>query len=121
MSRGLALALLASCAATPEDAARFLAPDTVYVERGDGSLPGSRGDVYDDETWTVGLQWNLMPREVRVVSEEAAPRAWYEPQHAATVTEGGSLVLPASVASALLAALGGAVAYRKKKNGTETE
>lgn len=120
---------LSSCAGlTAEDTARFLAPNRLYVEAAEGqTYTGNGGDRYttDDPTLTFGLQWDLMPTEVRVRRDEPA---WYEPASAdvATITiptsgDGSGWISEAAIAILTLGAGGGAVAYaRRKKHDDET-
>ncbi|MHC5011183.1 MAG: hypothetical protein ACYTG6_09565 [Planctomycetota bacterium] len=109
--------LLTSCAATVEDVGRYVFPNRLYVEANHGDFENQGvGPDYEDATWTVGLSWDLMPSQVRVLPDEA-PRAWYEPPpppDQITVDEEGNLILPAGIVATLASLLGGGFLLRRR-------
>ena len=75
----LLVAWFASCAATVEDVGRFLFPNRVVVQRAFGDIDGHGAGGHEREDWVVGLEWDLMPTQVRII-EDDLPRSWYEPE-----------------------------------------
>ena len=102
---------------TLEEAARFAAPNRLYVEHGDAEFVGP--NTYDGDALVVGLSWDLMPTEVRVIPE-TVPREWYEEPAPETFTvtdaEGNSYTIPLAGTAGALITLGGAYyALRRRK------
>ena len=123
----LAAVGLAGCVSVPtfEDTARVLTPDTIYAEKGMGDFIGGN-DSYERDDLVIGASWNLMPRQVRVIPEDVEPH-WYEPEPpehpvSLTVTEDGSLFVPAGLLGILASLLGGTAWIRRKRDkATETD
>ena len=118
------VAMLVGACSSPEDAARTLMPNRVYVER------QPAGALNAEEDYVVGLEWELIPLPVRVVPDEAE-RAWYDEPRAGVdlgggvqlqtddegrVWIGGKGIVIAGLVVAALAALG-IIRSRRNRNG----